>query len=124
MKMEDIEITYTIAPNEPGIEPEIGYIHVRFPLDETYEPSADPKDIFDRSLRFEKYINKKVNFEVNYSVDPSPILDHTICGLPSSNRWEIVFSTQIPLTKNYSQEINTVEQTLKDIIFNHYSQFY
>jgi hypothetical protein len=43
--------------------------------------------------------------------------------LPSSNRWEIVLSTQIPLTINYSKEINRAEQTLRDLIKN-YSDFY
>jgi hypothetical protein len=51
---------------------------------------------------------------VNYSVDHTQILDQTICGLPTSNRWEIVFSTQITLTKDYSQEINNIEQILKE----------
>jgi hypothetical protein len=67
------------------------------------------KDIFGRTSKFEKYINKNVNFKVNYSVDHTPILDQTISGLPTSNRWEIVFGTQITLTKDYSQEINNVE---------------
>jgi hypothetical protein len=124
MKMEDILINHTIAPDKPGIGPEIGYIHVRFPLDETYEPSADPKDIYERSDRFEKFLNTKVDFEVKYSVDPSPILDQKICGLPNSNRWEIVLSTQIPLTKKYSQEINTAEETLKDLIIKNYLDFF
>ena len=124
MKHEEILINHTIAPDKPGIGPEIGYIHVRFPLDENYEPSADPKDIYERSKRFEKFINTKVDFKVNYSVDPSPILDQKICGLPSSNRWEIVLSTQIPLTRNYSQEINRAEQTLRDLIVKNYSDFY
>jgi hypothetical protein len=79
MKHEEILINHTISPDKPGIGPEIGYIHVRFPLDENYEPSADPKDIYVRSKRFEKFINTKVDFKVNYSVDPSPILDQKIC---------------------------------------------
>ena len=124
MEIENIQINHTITPNRPGIGPEIGYIHVRFPLDENYEPSADPKDIYERSSKFEKYINNNVNFQINYSVDPTPILDQTICGLPTSNRWEIMISTQIPLTKDYSQEINLVEQTLKDLIVKNYSKFY
>ncbi len=124
IEVEDILITHEIAPDETGTEPKVGYIHVRFPLDKNYEPSADPKDIFERTSRFEKYINKNVNFEVTYSVDPTPILDQTICGLTTSNRWEIVFSTQIPLTKDYSQEINTIEQILKDLIIKKYSKFY
>ena len=58
------------------------------------------------------------------SVDPVPVLDHDILELPTSNQCEIEFMTIIPLTKNYSQEINTVEQTLKDLIVKNYSNFY
>lgn len=124
MEIEDISITHSIIPDESGIKPKIGYIQVRFPLDENYKPSEDPKTIFERSLKFETYINNKVNFKVNYHVDPTPILDQTICGIPTSNKWEIIFSTKIPLSKNYSQEINTAEQTLKDLIIKNYSNFY
>ena len=124
MEVEDILITHSIVPGESGIGPEIGYIQVRFPLDENYKPSVDPKAIFERSLRFETYINNNVDFKVNYRVDPTPILDQSICVLPTSNRWEIIFSTKIPLSKNYSQEINSVEQTLKDLIIKNNSDFY
>jgi hypothetical protein len=124
MKIEDIIVTHTITPNKPGIEPDMGYIHVRFPLDKNYKPSSDPKDIYERSSRFEKFLNDTVEFEVHYSVDPTPILDQTICGLPSSNRWEIVFNARISLTENYSQEINTAEQVLKDLIVKNYNKFY
>ena len=124
MKIEDIIVTHTITPDKPGIGPDIGYIHVRFPLDENYKPSSNLKDIYERSKRFETFINNNINFEVHYSVDPTPILDQTICGLPNSNRWEIIFSAQISLTKNYSQEINTAEQDLKDLIVKNYKKFY
>jgi hypothetical protein len=124
MKVEDVQITHTLIPDEPGIDPTIGHIQVRFPLDETYGPSADSKDINDKSSRFKTYLNNNVNFVLDYSIDPTSILDQTICGLPTSNRWEIIFSTQFPLSKDFSQEINTVEQTLTDLIVKNYSNFY
>ncbi len=122
--MEDIKITHTIIPYEQGIDPEIGYIHTRFPLNKPYSIHTDIKDIWDRSWKFTTYISKNINFEVTPSVDPVPVLDHDILELPTSNQCEIEFMTIIPLTKNYSQEINTVEQTLKDLIVKNYSNFY
>jgi len=123
MKVEDIKINYHIEPNEPGIGPEIGYINARFPLNEKYKIS-DLEEIYEKSWKFTTEMNKKLKFKVSPSVDPAPILDHEILELPTSNHLEIEFMTIIPLSKDYIQEINTVEQTLKDLIVKNYSNFY